>query len=191
VNTRHTNSRVVRFTAAGAVAVAGAVAGVIGVGALVDATPSTPAALQVDSDEHRAIVELARTNELTGLSPASLAPHPSEVASRASELAAIAEFARTNGLTGLSPASMRPPAPAAGPTAASAVEQYRTCLPSGAGSADAMERWLENCRRELEQTMFPGDRSDPCVPQGAGSADALERWVENCRRHVIDTVLAG
>ena len=51
------------------VALAGAVSGVIGVGALVDATPSTPAAQQVESDEHRAIVELARTNGLTGLSP--------------------------------------------------------------------------------------------------------------------------
>jgi hypothetical protein len=190
MNTRHTQSRVSRFAAAGAVVVAGAVSGVIGVGALVDANPSTPA-LRADSDEHRAIVDFARTNGLTGLSPASLAPHPSELARRADELSGIAEFARTNGLTGLSPASMGPPASAAGPQAAFAVEQYRTCLPGGAGSADALERWVKNCRRELEQTIFPEGRSDPCVPQGAGSADALERWVENCRRDVIDTLLAG
>jgi hypothetical protein len=90
-----------------AVIVAGALAGVVGVGALVGANPSTPA-LRADSDEHRAIVDFARTNGLTGLSPASLTPQPSELRTRAAELAAIAEFARTNGLTGLSPASMGP-----------------------------------------------------------------------------------
>jgi hypothetical protein len=110
MSTRNTPSRIRRLVATGAVVAAGAVSGVIGVSALADANPSTPT---LDDDEYRAIAEVARTNRLTGLSPASLTPHPSQFASRAAELAAIAEFARTNGLTGLSPASMGPIEPAA------------------------------------------------------------------------------
>lgn len=79
---------------------------------------------------------------------------------------------------------------AADPKAAFAVEQYLACLPQGSGSADALERQAVNCRRELEQALFPGDRSAPCVPQGAGSADGLERWVQNCRQEVIRMLLA-
>jgi len=106
VNKPNNHSRFGRITAVSAVVVAGALSGVLGVGALVDADQSSPT-LRVDSDEHRAIAELARTNELTGLSPASLTS--SEFAARAAELAAIAEFARANGLTGLSPASLGRP----------------------------------------------------------------------------------
>ena len=104
----NTHSRFGRVAAVSAVVVAGALSGVLGVGALVGADESAPT-LRVDSDEHRAIAEFARTNDLTGLSPASLTPQSSEFAVRAAELEAIAEYARANGLTGLSPASLGRP----------------------------------------------------------------------------------
>ena len=68
MNSRHTPSRIRRLAAVGAVVAAGAVIGVVGVDALVDANPSTP---MLQDDEHRAIAELARTNGLSRLSPAS------------------------------------------------------------------------------------------------------------------------
>lgn len=77
------------------------------------------------------------------------------------------------------------------PPSVVAVERYRACLPDGGGSADALERWVMGCRRELEQMLFSGDSADLCVPQGAGSADGLERWVENCRRDVEGELLSG
>lgn len=79
---------------------------------------------------------------------------------------------------------------AADPNETFAVERYVACLPRGAGSADALERQVVDCRRELELATFPGDRSDPCAPQGAGSADGMERWMQNCRRDVVRMLLA-
>ncbi len=83
------------------------------------------------------------------------------------------------------------PAAAAGPTAAVAVERYLACLPRGAGSADALEHRVADCRVQLERTLFPGGRSDSCVPAGAGSADGMERWVESCRRVTVGRLLAA
>jgi hypothetical protein len=59
--------------------------------------------------DHPAIAEMARSDGLTGLSPASLSPSPSprELVGYGDN-AAIAEWATANGLTGLSPASLTP-----------------------------------------------------------------------------------
>jgi hypothetical protein len=57
--------------------------------------------------DHPAIAEMARSDGLTGLSPASLSPLPMAPAGYGDN-AAIAEWATTNGLTGLSPASLAP-----------------------------------------------------------------------------------
>jgi hypothetical protein len=70
----------------------------------------------INAIEHRddldAVAIMARTNGLTGLSPASLQPADRALddvwARRSEELAAIAEAAVARGLTGLSPASLRP-----------------------------------------------------------------------------------
>jgi hypothetical protein len=70
----------------------------------------------INAIEHRddldAVAIMARTNGLTGLSPASLQPADRDLddvwARRSEELAAIAEAAVAGGLTGLSPASLRP-----------------------------------------------------------------------------------
>jgi hypothetical protein len=70
----------------------------------------------ISAIEHRddldAVALMARTNGLTGLSPAFLQPADRDLddvwARRAEELAAIAEAAVAEGLTGLSPASLRP-----------------------------------------------------------------------------------
>jgi hypothetical protein len=87
------------------------VAGVITVGGL---TFGIGAALAQESpssvpsvSDHPAIVEMARANGLTGLSPASLAPTTGPVGY--SDTAAIADWARSNGMTGLSPASLSSP----------------------------------------------------------------------------------
>ena len=82
------------------------VGGVIAVGgltfgigaALAQESPSSVPAVS----DHPAIAEMARTNGLTGLSPASLAP-TSDVYG---DSGAIADWARANGLSGLSPASL-------------------------------------------------------------------------------------
>ncbi|HSM67864.1 MAG TPA: hypothetical protein VK860_16270 [Ilumatobacteraceae bacterium] len=58
-------------------------------------------------NDHPAIAEMARSDGLTGLSPASLSPSPT-VPTGYDDNAAIAEWARTHGLTGLSPASLIP-----------------------------------------------------------------------------------
>ena len=84
------------------------VGGVIAVGgltfgigaALAQESPSSVPAVS----DHGAIAEMARTNGLTGLSPASLAP--STGSAGYSDSAAIADWARSEGLTGLSPASL-------------------------------------------------------------------------------------
>ncbi len=58
-----------------------------------------------------AVADWARSNDMTGLSPMSLAPVDRDVtadARRAEALAAVAEFAIAEGLTGLSPVSLRP-----------------------------------------------------------------------------------
>jgi hypothetical protein len=57
--------------------------------------------------DHPAIAEMARSDGLTGLSPASLSPSPTVLAGYGDN-AAIAEWATANGLTGLSPASLAP-----------------------------------------------------------------------------------
>jgi hypothetical protein len=111
MNIRNSPFNFGRVAAVSAVVVSGALAGVVGVSALVAADRSIPHSLRVDSTEHRAIVEIARTSELVGLSPASLAPRTDDLADRAAELEAIAEYARANGITGLSPTSLRPVSP--------------------------------------------------------------------------------
>ena len=95
-----------------AVVVAGSIVGVAGTLAIVAAAdhPAQPADRR-QAPARAAIAEWARSQNLTGLSPASLgAPHQDlDVdARRAAELAAIIEFAVAEGLSGLSPASLRP-----------------------------------------------------------------------------------
>ncbi len=85
----------------GGVIAAGGLTFGIGV-ALAQESPSSVPAV----GDHPAIAEVARTNGLTGLSPASLAATP--VSNWYGDSAAIADWARANGLTGLSPASMAP-----------------------------------------------------------------------------------
>jgi hypothetical protein len=86
------------------------VGGVIAVGGLtfgIGAALAEGSASSVPAvSDHPAIAEMARANDLTGLSPASLAP-PSGSA-RYSDNAAIADWARSNEMTGLSPASVAP-----------------------------------------------------------------------------------
>ena len=86
-----------------AVALAGGVTG-LGVAITVDAVsssdPRTPSP---------ALVEFARDNHLSGLSPASLQP----IDPRRTTYSQVAELARDNGLTGLSPASLSPHQPGA------------------------------------------------------------------------------
>ena len=88
------------------VVVAGSVVGIAG--ALVvsaDERPSRPA------DHRDAIVEWAKANDVTGLSPASMSSANRNLeteADLAAEYRAIAEYARSAGLSGLSPASLSP-----------------------------------------------------------------------------------
>ena len=91
---------IVALTIAGSAGAGGYV-----VGAQQPASPSV-AAVSVDSVAgsstyamNRALAQFARANNLTGLSPASLAPERTQT---------LAEFARENNLTGLSPASLAP-----------------------------------------------------------------------------------
>ena len=90
-----------------AVVVAGAAFGVTGTLALTAAQPA-----QIAPQQHYADLEQwARTQNLTGLSPASLgAPNrnPKTDARRAADQGTIAKFAVAEGLSGLSPASLRP-----------------------------------------------------------------------------------
>jgi hypothetical protein len=63
--------------------------------------------------ESNAVAEWARTQGLTGLSPASLSVTPRSAPDLETriqlERTAIAEWARTQGLSGLSPVSLAPP----------------------------------------------------------------------------------
>ena len=102
----------VRIGRAAAVVVAGVVFGVSGSFGLAAAEHSAPASPPQQMTEPAAVAEWARTQELTGLSPASLTAPDRATAiddddrRLAAEIAAIAEFARAKGLTGLSPATM-------------------------------------------------------------------------------------
>jgi len=90
-----------------AVVVAGAVFGVTGTLAVTAARPAQLAPQQQYAD----LVEWARTQHLTGLSPASLGVPCRNLhagACHATDLATIAKFAVAEGLTGLSPASLHP-----------------------------------------------------------------------------------
>ena len=95
-----------RLSRAVVVVVAGSVVGITG--ALVvsaDERPSRPA------EQRDAIVEWAKANHATGLSPASVSSTNRDVkvdAGLAAEYRAIAEYARSAGLSGLSPASLSP-----------------------------------------------------------------------------------
>jgi hypothetical protein len=102
----HSTHRRIGRTAA--VVVAGTVFGVASTFAIANAERSTEVAPQKDATERAAVAEWARTQHLTGLSPASLVAVPDPVVESdiVAQLAAIAEFAREQGLTGLSPASM-------------------------------------------------------------------------------------
>jgi hypothetical protein len=92
-----TNRRPRLRTLVGGVIVVGGLTFGIGA-ALAQESPSSVPAVS----DHPAIAEMARSNGLTGLSPASLAP-TSDVYS---DSAAVADWARANGLSGLSPASL-------------------------------------------------------------------------------------
>jgi hypothetical protein len=89
-----------RALVGGVIAVGGLTFG-IGAALAQDQPSSVPAV-----GDHPAIAEMARTNGLTGLSPASLAP--AATPSGYGDHEAIADWARANGLTGLSPASLAP-----------------------------------------------------------------------------------
>ena len=95
-----------RLSRAVVVVVAGSVVGITG--ALVvsaDERPARPA------DQRDAIVEWAKNNNATGLSPASVSSANRNVnadADLAAAYRAIAEYARSAGLSGLSPASLSP-----------------------------------------------------------------------------------
>ncbi len=89
------------------------VGGVVAIGGLtfgIGAALAQDPAVQVGPAvaDHGAIAEMARSNGLSGLSPASLASIP--VSAWYGDDAAIAAWARSNGLTGLSPASVTPAA---------------------------------------------------------------------------------
>jgi hypothetical protein len=68
---------------------------------------------------------------------------------------------------------------------------YDACLPTSAGSADAMERYVERCRRSLQRAVYVVDKFQLCVPDGGGSADSMERWVEHCRSDVENALFEG
>jgi hypothetical protein len=91
------------------VVVAGSVVGITGaLVASADERPSRPA------DHRDAIAEWAKSNNVSGLSPASVSSANRNVnadanlAAEYSEHMAIAEYARGAGLSGLSPASLSP-----------------------------------------------------------------------------------
>ena len=86
--------------------------------------------------------------------------------------------------------------PAASPAVVAATNgrletAYDACLPTSAGSADSMERFVEHCRRSLQRAVYVVDKFQLCVPDGGGSADAMERWVEHCRSDVERTLFEG
>jgi hypothetical protein len=68
---------------------------------------------------------------------------------------------------------------------------YDACLPTTAGSADSLERFVEHCRRSLRRAVYVADKFRLCVPDGGGSADSMERWVEYCRRDVERILFDG
>ena len=68
---------------------------------------------------------------------------------------------------------------------------YDACLPTTAGSADSLERFVEHCRRSLRRAVYVADKFQLCVPDGGGSADSMERWVESCRSDVERTLYEG
>jgi hypothetical protein len=68
---------------------------------------------------------------------------------------------------------------------------YDACLPTSAGSADSMERYVEHCRRSRLRAAYLADKLQLCVPDGGGSADSMERWVESCRSDVERTLFEG
>jgi hypothetical protein len=68
---------------------------------------------------------------------------------------------------------------------------YDVCLPTVAGSADSMERFVEHCRRSLRRAAYVADKFQLCVPDGSGSADSMERWVEDCRSDIERTLFEG
>ena len=97
--------RVLGIAAVVAASVTVVAAGVINAGAESASHPAYATANQQQIAELKAIEDWARSEGLTGLSPASLHPiNQQEIA----ELKAIAEWARVQGLTGLSPASLHP-----------------------------------------------------------------------------------
>lgn len=107
MNARPIRSRLGRTLA---VVVAGTVVGVSGAFVVAaDERPSRPADhYQADRE---AIAQWAKTNGVTGLSPASLSSVDLDapvVARLAAEYRAIEEFARHEGISGLSPAWMEP-----------------------------------------------------------------------------------
>lgn len=106
-NTKHTQST--RTTIA-----LGAAAGLAVVASLaVRVGDQSPPSGTGTATESRAIAEWARSEGLTGLSPASLRVAPRSAtdleASIQLERMAIADWARSQGLSGLSPASLAPP----------------------------------------------------------------------------------
>jgi hypothetical protein len=103
----HTRSH--RIGRAAAVVVVGSMFGVASTIAIVSAERPARPTPQQQAAESAALAEWARTQHLTGLSPASLTAQDNEAEARlAADLAAIAEFAVAEGLSGLSPASLRP-----------------------------------------------------------------------------------
>jgi hypothetical protein len=68
---------------------------------------------------------------------------------------------------------------------------YDACRPASAGSADSMERFVQQCRRNLQRAVYVADKFRLCVPDGGGSADSMERWVEDCRSDVERALVEG
>lgn len=68
---------------------------------------------------------------------------------------------------------------------------YDVCLPTVAGSADSMERFVEHCHRSFQRAAYVADKFQLCVPDGGGSADSMERRVEYCRLDVERTLFEG
>jgi hypothetical protein len=94
-----------------AVAVAGVSVGLAATIAVAAGTGPDTRPASYHPAERAAIADWARTENLSGLSPASLQPQSRQYGwtpRLAAEMAAIADFAREQGLSGLSPASMQP-----------------------------------------------------------------------------------
>ena len=75
----------------------------------------------------------------------------------------------------------------AGPSAASPAADldgtYVACMREAARTPDALEHWVDTCRRRATATVQTEAAYVTCLREAARTPDALEHWVVSCRNH--------